>query len=223
VALSIKDDGLGMDGDTVTRIFDPYYTTKETGTGLGLSTVHGIVKQHGGDVRVKSELGVGTEFEVLLPATDRAPLPTRDRQTEVAPVPSTTREATTVLVVEDEEAVRRVIAAALTRSGYTVLDAEDGRGALTVAETLLDGIDLLVTDLMLPDTTGADLADAIRARRPSLPVLLMSGYAPTEVLHDRVYGRGLSFLEKPFMMDQLLSAVSQALEGSVGWDGAMTG
>jgi DNA-binding NtrC family response regulator len=84
-------------------------------------------------------------------------------------------------------------------------------------------IELLVTDLMLPDTTGLELADAIRARRPALPVLLMSGYAPTEVLHHRIHGRGLCFLEKPFMMDQLLSAVSQALQGSVGWGGAMTG
>jgi len=222
-ALWIRDDGEGMDPETVKRIFDPYFTTKEAGTGLGLSTVHGIVKQHGGDLHVESAPGRGTQFTVLLPTTDRAPVPTRERRREVPRISPDTQEGGTILVVEDEEAVRRVIVAALRRFGFHVLAAGDGKGALAEEEAWNGEIELLITDLMLPDLTGLELADTMRDRRPELPILLMSGYAPAEVRRDRIQGRRLYFLEKPFMIDQLLSTMSQALEGSPRWRREFTG
>lgn len=210
VALSVADSGHGIDDDTRRQMFDPYFTTKKTGTGLGLSTVFGIVRQHGGEIRVESTPGEGATFTILLPTTAERPDVV---EADAEPSSSRTGGTATILVVEDEETVRRVVVATLRRFGYTVLEAEDGTGALEAEGTWDEGIDLLLTDLVLPDTTGPDLVSAIRDRRPALPVLLMSGYAPEDLLRNVRRGPTFEFLEKPFMIDELLGAVHRTLAG----------
>jgi two-component system, cell cycle sensor histidine kinase and response regulator CckA len=207
--LSVRDSGVGMDAATRARIFEPFFTTKEPGkgTGLGLSTVFGIVTQAGGHVAVESAPGAGTTFRLYLPAAaaDAAP-----ESPPPAAAPGAGTE--TVLVVEDEPQVRRLARRALERRGYTVLEAADGAEALAVSDGRHARIDLVLADAVLPELGGRAVVDALRARRPGIAALFMSGYGEDAVLRQHVATEGAPFVPKPFTADQLAAAVRAALD-----------
>ncbi|HSJ26487.1 MAG TPA: PAS domain S-box protein [Longimicrobiales bacterium] len=208
--LSVTDTGTGMDELTVQHIFEPFFTTKPEGqgTGLGLATVHGIVTQSGGRVEVDSAPGRGSTFHVLLPATQ----PTEPMVT--AP-PATTHETPTgggsILVVEDEEAVRSIARRSLVRHGYQVYEASNGREALAMLDDGAAGVDLIISDLVMPVMGGGELARRLRGRESAPPMLFMSGYAEKDAVPGNELDAGALLLEKPFTMQQLLRAVSRAL------------
>jgi CheY-like chemotaxis protein len=211
VQITVADTGTGMDEATKARMFEPFFTTKPTGqgTGLGLSTVYGFVKQCGGYVTVQSTRGAGTAIELLLP---RAPVP--DSPAPVTP-PSLLPEAArpgreTVLVVEDEDGVRALTIASLERHGYRVLKAASGEEALKVAEDFREPIDLLLTDVVMPGMKGPDLAKRLKLLRPTMRVLLMSGYAADVVTSADLKDSPL--LPKPFSPASLTRAVRAALD-----------
>jgi PAS domain S-box-containing protein len=206
VMLAVSDTGVGMDTNTRARIFEPFFTTKRIGegTGLGLSTVYGIVRQSGGHIQVDSERGRGSRFTIYFPAvTDAAELPRPETVLTDGPLG---RE--TLLLVEDDPMVRSLAVEALKLKGYRVLDAGDGREALQLAESA-GRIDLLITDVVMPRMTGRELADRLRATAPSMRVLFMSGYPGS--LGDQL-GRNVDLLEKPFTSLTLVSRVRQALD-----------
>ena len=205
VTLTVRDDGEGIDEQTLGQIFEPFFTTKASGkgTGLGLATVYGIVKQSGGYLEVESEVGVGSEFRIYLRRVDE------ERQPEVAA--PTVRTATalagppTVLVVEDEEVVRSLVVQVLEGEGYRALVAADGEDALTLAEH--DHVDLLLTDLTMPKLGGRELAETLRVSNPGLKVVYMSGYAEGGILSDGVLPPATAFLSKPFTFAELADKV----------------
>ncbi len=207
--LSVRDDGPGMDEATRARIFEPFFTTKEAGagTGLGLATVHGIVLGLGGEIAVTSELGAGTEFRVTLPTVDQQPAdrsPTSRRRTKGDGSGS-------ILLVEDERGVRRALARELKRSGYDVLESEDGAAALDLAAGHPDPIDMLVTDVVMPRMGGLELASRLRASRPGIQVVFMTGYRPPDAVeHDGA--AGAEILTKPFPPAQLMEVVRSVLQ-----------
>jgi two-component system cell cycle sensor histidine kinase/response regulator CckA len=216
--LAVSDNGIGMDADTLARIFEPFFTTKATGTGtgLGLSTVYGIVKQSGGNVWVYSEPDKGSTFKVYLPAAAE-PL-TVDRPGRDDTTTATGTE--TVLVVEDEEAVRELAVGMLRKRGYTVLATGSPAEAVRLADEQRDQIDLLLTDLVMPEMNGTDLAAQLTARIPTLVVLFMSGYADEAAIRNGVLDHGTAYLEKPFSAADLSAKVRQALDGrssTAGW------
>ncbi|HSF04630.1 MAG TPA: ATP-binding protein [Methylomirabilota bacterium] len=201
VILVVSDTGVGMDAETRSHIFEPFFTTKAPGqgTGLGLATVYGIVKQSGGSIRVDSRLGEGTTFTIYFPRVDRAPAPA-----EVAsPPPAGGNE--TVLVVEDEAEVRGLVRRVLEAHGYTVLDAGTVSEALRCAESHPEPIHLLVTDMVMPQMSGGDLAERLTSLRPEMAVLYMSGHTDHAV--ERT-----SFLKKPFTPDALAHKVRAVLD-----------
>ncbi|HET7229654.1 MAG TPA: PAS domain S-box protein [Longimicrobium sp.] len=209
VMLCVSDTGQGMDPETRERAFEPFFTTKPAGrgTGLGLSTVYGIVKQSGGFIWLDSELGRGTRVRIYLPpvAAPAAPAP-------VAAGASPPRQGRgTVLLAEDEVTVRRLAVRVLRRGGFTVLEAGDGEEALSVAHDHPGPLDLLVTDLVMPRLGGRELAGRLRAARPGIPVVYVSGYAEEAVQRDGVLDPGARFLPKPFTAEQLIDAVHAAL------------
>jgi CheY-like chemotaxis protein len=200
-----------MTPDVRARIFEPFYTTKPRGqgTGLGLSTVHGIVKQSDGHIEVYSERGQGTTFKVYLPRTAgvvEAPRPSR-------PVATVTGGNETILLVEDEEAIRRVVRESLTARGYRVLDVEDGSAAIAVCEGQ-EPIDLLLTDVVMPLMSGPELAHRVAPIRPQMPVLFMSGYTDRALIHHGHRPAGSAFLHKPFTPDALALKVRELLDAS---------
>jgi PAS domain S-box-containing protein len=205
VMLSVSDTGTGMDRATLDRIFEPFFTTKEQGkgTGLGLATVYGIVRQSGGHVRVYSEPGVGTTFEVYLPCVDAADPP-------VTPAAGTE----TVLLVEDEPSIRGVAARVLERRGYTVISAAHGEDAISAARAHPGNIDLLLTDVVMPGMSGSALARTLAHERPGLRVLYMSGYTDDDIVHHGVLDAGMMFLEKPFTPRILAQHVRDALDAA---------
>jgi CheY-like chemotaxis protein len=206
VRLSVRDEGTGMDPETQLKIFDPFYTTKEPGrgTGLGLSTVYGIVQQAGGEIEVESTVGSGTAFHIALPSTDRvAELP-------VAAANDQPAGAETILLVEDEDVVRRLVATSLESFGYLVISAAAPTEALAAAE--LNDFDLLVTDVVMPEMNGRELAAELAAQRPGLRVLYTSGYASHVLLEDGVLSEATSFLQKPFALDDLARKVREVLD-----------
>jgi signal transduction histidine kinase len=210
VCLSVSDTGCGIAPELLPRIFDPFFTTKEIGkgTGLGLATVYGIVKQHNGWVDVQSAANKGTTFRIFLPACTENSRPEDPSQT-----PKTTAKKGTecVLVVEDEDRVRTLTVAVLRKNGYRVLEAASGKGALDVFQGHSSEIDLLFTDVMMPgNLLGDELAVRLRATKPSLAVLLTSGYTP-EVTKTEFRGNG-NFLTKPFTPTQMLATVRQCLD-----------
>jgi CheY-like chemotaxis protein len=210
VQLAVSDTGLGMDEQTKARLFEPFFTTKELGkgTGLGLSTVYGIVKQSGGYIWVYSELGCGTTFKVYLPQVEAAA--TVDLP---APAPQAApRGSETVLVVEDEPALRAVARRVLQRQGYAVLEAADGDAALALVATHQGPLDLLVTDVVMPGLSGRDLADRLTAARPDLRVLFVSGYSGEALAHHGILDPDLAYLEKPFNPDALAMKVREVLD-----------
>jgi len=207
VMLVMTDTGLGMDADTQARVFEPFFTTKGLGkgTGLGLSTVYGIVQQSGGSIYVDSDVGVGTSFSIYLPRVAAAPLPAADRTR-----PSTVGGSETVLLVEDEAGLRDLLRESLEGSGYRVLVAGDGTEALQVAAAHAGPIHLMVTDVIMPGGTGPKAADEIKAARPGMNVLYISGYTDDAILRHGVLGSA-AFLEKPFELDSLLRKVRELL------------
>ncbi len=209
VMLAVSDTGCGMDAATREHIFEPFFTTKPLGqgTGLGLSTVYGIVKQAGGHVAVYSEPGQGTTFKVYLPAR-----PEDSRRPQPAEVsPTALGGSDTIVVCEDDVAVRKVTAQMLQDAGYTVLVAEDAADALRRAAAHPGPIDLLVTDVIMPGMNGRQLAEALSALRPALRTLFVSGYTSSVIAHCGVLERDVEFLEKPFSRQQLLQRVRDVL------------
>jgi len=210
VTISVIDDGVGMDQETKLRAFEPFFTTKEAGagTGLGLATVYGIVKQLGGHVNLSSELGEGSAFAIHLPRTHRAPLQVDDEVDS----PAAKGGKETVLVVEDERLVRASVRALLSDLGYRVLVAENGRNAVRVSDDHEGRIDLLLSDIVMPGMSGPDLAREIESRRPGVKTLYMSAH-PQEVLIEQ--GRiapGQPAIAKPFNEDTLAQKIRSVLD-----------
>jgi PAS domain S-box-containing protein len=208
--LAVSDTGVGMSKEVQAQIFEPFFTTKEKGkgTGLGLSMVVGIVQQSGGTVWVYSEPGKGTTFKIYLPITEQTE-PTVS-QAPPAPRPGGSE---TILLVEDEPQVRTIARGILTRAGYTVLDAENGVAALKLVGGINTPIDLVLTDLVMPEMNGRELVEKLTKIRPSIKVLFMSGYTDDMVVHHGVIDQGIPFLQKPLMPDSLTKKVREALDG----------
>jgi CheY-like chemotaxis protein len=201
-----------MDDDTVSHIFEPFFTTKEVGegTGLGLSTVFGIVKQSGGSISVSSEPGKGSSFTVYLPSRSA---PATEEQDAPPPLDAPAGSET-VLVVEDEDSVRHLVTRILSTAGYLVLAADSG-GQVDAILDQGEAPDLLLTDVLLPGRmSGRDVADELRRRHPGLPVIFMSGYARDIVAHDGRLDEGVEFLQKPFSPEELLARVRASLDAA---------
>jgi PAS domain S-box-containing protein len=211
VLLSVADTGIGMDAETQARIFEPFFTTKEIGkgTGLGLSTVYGVVRQSGGHIWVYSELGLGTTFKIYLPCAGQ---PARVQQPPAAPAESL-RGSETILLVEDEEALRGLARSLLEDSGYTVLEAELPEAAIETALQHSGKIHVLLTDLVMPGMTGKDLAAKLAPTRPEMKVVFMSGY--TSFTHAGLADSEIALLTKPFTREKLLRKLRETLESEI--------
>ena len=209
VMLAVTDSGVGMDASTRARAFDPFFTTKEPGrgTGLGLSTVYGIVKQSGGSVEVYSEPGHGTAFKIYLPRCDeRADAATPARGLAVVP-----NGQATLLIVDDDPQVLAASRRALQRAGYVVLSANNGREALAMARVHDKSIDLVITDLVMPEMGGRELARQLTAEQPDIRLLFTSGYTAEAMNQKAILEPSDAFLGKPFTPDGLLRAVHRIL------------
>ena len=209
VMLAVSDNGHGMTAETRSRLFEPFFTTKEAGkgTGLGLAIVYGIVKQAGGEIMVYSEPGSGTTFKIYLPMVDQpASFAAQQRTTQM-------RGSETILVCEDDAKIRRLVEAMLLRLGYRVLIAENPDQALARASQSDAEIDLLLTDIVMPRISGIELARAVRAMRPGIPVLYMSGYTDNQMNDSWVLDEDVPFLQKPFTAAALAQKVRWALGG----------
>jgi two-component system cell cycle sensor histidine kinase/response regulator CckA len=211
VMLAVCDTGCGMDEATKVRIFEPFFTTKEVGkgTGLGLATVYGVVKQSGGHVAVYSEPGQGTTFKIYLPRTKDAILP---GASPTSPAASTQGDET-VLLAEDDEAIRRIARIVLESSGYTVLAAQDGDEALQIAREHQGPIHLLLTDLVMPKMSGRQLAELLVPIYPRMGVLYLSGYTDDAVVRRGLLETAAAFLQKPFTPIVLTRKVREVLDG----------
>ncbi len=210
VLLTVTDTGHGMPPEIQERIFDPFFTTREDegGTGLGLSTCYGIIRQAGGHIWVYSEPDIGTTFKIYLPRTDRAPTSRPDTREHVS-----VEGTETVLLVEDQPDVRTVAARGLRKHGYRVLLATSGKEALSVAEAHPGAIHIVVTDVVMPGMGGRELAAHLRVRHPEIPVLFMTGYADDEILRDEMSQGDVVVLPKPFAGLDLARRVRQILDG----------
>ena len=211
VMLSVSDTGIGMDEETRSRVFEPFFTTKEPGrgTGLGLSTVYGTVKQSGGNVFVYSEPGKGTAIKVYLPRVGQP----RKRRSITVSAPGFVTGEETIMVVEDETAVRNLAARILKSLGYAVIDSANGDDALALLEDCNRPVDMLLTDVVLPGSMqGNEVAQAVRALYPGLPVLYMSGYTRDAIVHAGRLDEGVNYLEKPFTAEGLANRVRQVLD-----------
>ena len=208
--LTVSDTGIGMDPAIVPNIFDPFFTTKEPGrgTGLGLATVYGIVKQGGGHVEVETAPGAGALFRLYFPAAAAESA----TPTVAAAAEAGLRGSETVLLVEDEESVRVFASKALEKQGYQVLQARHGRDALLRLAEHDGPVHLVITDIVMPEMGGGELARRLAGERPELPVLFMSGYTDDEVAH-RGLGAEQGFLQKPFTSDGLTRKVREVLGG----------
>ncbi|HEV7836588.1 MAG TPA: ATP-binding protein, partial [Gemmatimonadaceae bacterium] len=212
IMIAVTDTGTGMTKEVQQRLFEPFYTTKGVGkgTGLGLATVHGIVKQSGGDIYVYSELEHGTTFKVYFP-----------RLTKVADVMATTSEhrmttprgSETILLAEDDESLRTLGARVLGALGYKVLVARTGKEALQIVADHTGAIDLIATDVVMPEMNGSQLVEKVLEARPGMRVLFMSGYTDDEVMRRGVIDGQTAFLQKPFTPDLLAHKVREVLDG----------
>jgi two-component system, cell cycle sensor histidine kinase and response regulator CckA len=206
VVLAVSDTGSGMDSDTLSHVFEPFYTSQAPGsrTGLGLSIVYSIVKQHGGVVRVSSEPGLGTTVKVFFPRSEEEDL-------TLSQNPASLQGDETVLLVEDEDGVRELVWKILTEHGHTVLEARHGRDALTVAADYAHPIHLLLSDVVMPEMGAGELADQLLAQRPDLKVLYISGYTSDEVVRRGISRKDAAFIQKPFTTEELMRKVREVL------------
>jgi two-component system cell cycle sensor histidine kinase/response regulator CckA len=212
VMLAVSDTGHGMNRETKARLFEPFFTTKDTGkgTGLGLSSVYGIVKQSGGNIWVYSEPDKGTTFKVYLPRIADVSV------TPVVKAPATRNGGTeTILLVEDEDSVRAVASRILRREGYTVREAANGADALKICEVDGEEVDLIVTDLVMPEIGGAELALRVRRTRPHARILFTSGYTQDAVVRQSFLEQGAAFIEKPFTPDGLARKAREVLDAPI--------
>jgi hemerythrin-like metal-binding protein len=211
VRLSIQDSGLGMSPEVKAHLFEPFFTTKPEGhgTGLGLATVYGIVKQSEGYILIESEPGRGTRVDLYFPRIEEAKAAAKPA------LPPTARGTEAVLLVEDDAQVRRIAVRALQAAGYRAIVASTGREALDLAEREGSEFDLLLTDVIMPGLNGRELAETLRRRRPNLRVLYMSGYTQDVISQAGVLDSGIEFLPKPFTPELLQESVRRALD--VGW------
>jgi CheY-like chemotaxis protein len=209
VMLTVSDNGMGMDLQTQAHIFEPFFTTKAVGkgTGLGLSTVYGIVQQSGGHVWVYSEPGFGTTFRIYFPRVDEGMTVNREHELKHSVRPPTE----TILVVEDNEAVRTMLCRILRSLGYTVLEAHHAADALALCRRPETRIHMLISDIVMPDMSGVDLAAELRSSQPDLRVLLMSGYSGLAMTRHGELQADIPFLEKPFNPDTVARKVSEVL------------
>jgi len=210
VMLAVSDTGNGMDQETQARIFEPFFTTKEVGkgTGLGLSTVYGIVKQSGGNIWVYSEPGFGTVFKVYLPRIDDATANNIAKQAQESNAP---RGTETILLVEDEDVVRGLTRKILMQAGYNVLDVRSGDEAIRLCATHAGPIDLLLTDVVMPEVSGKEVADRLLELRPTTRVLFMSGYTDEAIVQHGVLDTNVKFIQKPFTWVGLTKKVREVL------------
>jgi len=209
VMIAVSDSGVGMDAATKARIFEPFFTTKETGTGLGLATVYGIVKQSGGNIWVYSEPGKGTTFKIYLPQLEGAEVKAQPRKAALDAHAVAGSE--TILLVEDEEAVRALTRRVLEAKGYTLLVAKSGAEALELARSHASPIQLLLSDLVMPGMGGPELAAQLAALRPDIRILFMSGYTDDAAIRNGLIHQTASFLQKPFTPDGLVRKVRETL------------
>ncbi len=208
VRLKVSDTGVGMDAETAERIFEPFFTTKDDGTGLGLATVYGIVTGAGGRIDVYSEPGIGTTMKIHLPVSSKSP---DEGRVHAAPAPQGRGEV--ILVVEDEPDVRRMAERILTKSGYSVIGTGVGEEAIAVCREQEQAIDLLLTDVIMPEMLGTELVERIKPLRPGISIVFMSGYSH-EVLAPGALAEqnGSAFIEKPFSAGELLRAIRELLD-----------
>jgi two-component system cell cycle sensor histidine kinase/response regulator CckA len=209
VMLAMSDTGCGMSPAVLAHVFEPFFTTKEVGkgTGLGLAMVFGIVQQSGGCIRVESEVGRGTAFRIYLPEAQGPMIKSGE--------PSPTlhaRGSETILLVEDDEGVREVATASLELHGYNVITAFDGREALRIAQSRREAIDLVLTDVVMPNVSGSELARALREEYPHSKILFVSGYTRDSVLRDGLLDSSVHFLQKPYTPLTLAQKVRQVLD-----------
>jgi PAS domain S-box-containing protein len=208
--LSVSDTGVGMTAEVKEQVFEPFFTTKEKGkgTGLGLATVYGIVKQSGGNIWIYSEPGQGTTFKIYLPRVDE-PLEELKEKAEVKGIP---RGSETILVVEDEEKVLKLTVQILRGQGYAVLEAPHGDDALLVCEQHEGPIHLMLTDVVMPNMSGLELAKRLKAFHPEMKVLYMSGYTDNAIVHHGVLEKGMNYIQKPFTIEGLARKVREVLD-----------
>lgn len=204
VVLTVSDTGCGMDGETRARVFEPYFTTKATGAGLGLATIYGIVRQSGGEITVSSRPGSGSQFAVFLPRAAPAEIAAADSARAAGGNP-------TVLVVDDEVTIRTLMTRILRRDGCTVLETGAPEQAIELARGAGAGLSLLISDVVLPGLSGAELCERIATLCPGVRILLVSGYPEDERVRDLVAGHRVAYLGKPFTPDMLMSKVREAL------------
>ena len=212
--MTVSDTGIGMDQETVARVFEPFFTTKAVGkgTGLGLSTVHGIVTQSGGKIWVYSEPAMGTTFKLFLPKAESVSEPS----VATSHVEETEPATETILLVEDEEQTREAVQRTLVRAGYKVIEARNGVEALELAGIHEGAIDLVLTDSMMPEMGGAELARRLRQERPDIRIVMMSGYTEDVLGGERAADAevpGRFFIEKPFTRAELMTVLRSALKG----------
>ena len=212
VALTVSDTGAGMDRETLEHVFEPFFTTKGVGegTGLGLATVYGIVKQSGGFVTVQSEPGAGSSFQIYLPIATPIRDPARGASSG-----DLGGGSETILVAEDEPSVRAIVARSLREYGYTVLDARDGAHALELAKEFGRAPDLLIADVVMPGMGGKQLAENLETLWPGTPVLFISGYTGVDAIDRRLLDEGREFLQKPLEPEALARRVRLILDAGV--------
>ncbi len=213
IQILVRDTGVGMDQEIQGRVFEPFFRTKQSGdgTGLGLSVVYGVVRQSGGYISLESEPGEGTTFRIYLPRVAAAPM----AMPESAPPAALPRGAETILVAEDDAAIRRLVVCALEDLGYHVLSAPDGAAAMSMAQSYSGEIHLLLSDLVMPTMGGRDLAAKLQGAIPSLKAAFISGYAGHAVPDEDLELAGACFIQKPFSMDLLAKTVRRVLDGSL--------